>query len=85
MGTWIILDLMTRHENKCKMSANQNSGISNVHTYVGKKYAIYKNIIRIYVASKEKNLAKADHSLAEISLMFMPIIALWPRKLSCLK
>ena len=32
-----------RHEKVCKMSMNQNSGILNVYTYFGEKYAIYTN------------------------------------------
>ena len=28
------------------MSANQNLGFSNVYTYVGEKYSIYKSVIR---------------------------------------
>ena len=39
-----------RHKKSCKISANHNSGISNIHTYVDKKYVIYKNLIS--VASK---------------------------------
>ena len=36
-----------RNEKSCKMFTNHDSGISNIHTYVGKKYAIYKNLIPI--------------------------------------
>ena len=33
-----------RHDKVCKMSTDQNQGFSNVNTYLGEKYVIYKNL-----------------------------------------